>query len=283
MNKTYVPHTKEEKLAEFERLLEIMKRLRAECPWDREQTFESIRSNTVEETYELSDAILNKDMQEIKKELGDLLLHIVFYSEMGSETGDFDIYDVCKTINEKLIFRHPHVFGKEDVNGNTSKVLENWESLKLKEKGGNKTVLGGVPASLPTLIKAYRIQEKAASVGFDWEYREQVWDKAKEEIAEFQAEVSQMDSSKMEAEFGDVLFSMVNAARLYDINPDTALERTNKKFIERFNYLETETIAKGKSLKEMTLAEMDEIWEKAKNQTDSISDVLEKINQAKHR
>lgn len=276
MNKTYVPHTKEEKLAEFERLLEIMKRLRAECPWDREQTFESIRSNTVEETYELSDAILNKDMQEIKKELGDLLLHIVFYSEMGSETGDFDIYDVCKTINEKLIFRHPHVFGKENVNGNTSKVLENWESLKLKEKDGNKTVLGGVPASLPTLIKAYRIQEKAASVGFDWECREQVWDKAKEEIAEFQAEVNQMDSSKMEAEFGDVLFSMVNAARLYDINPDTALERTNKKFIERFNYLETETIAKGKSLKEMTLAEMDEIWEKAKNQTDSMPDVLEK-------
>lgn len=275
MSKTYVPHTKEEKLAEFERLLDIMKRLRAECPWDREQTFESIRSNTVEETYELSDAILNKDMQEIKKELGDLLLHIVFYSEMGSETGDFDIYDVCKTINEKLIFRHPHVFGQEDVNGNTSKVLENWESLKLKEKGGNKTVLGGVPASLPTLIKAYRIQEKAASVGFDWEYREQVWDKAKEEIAEFQAEVSQMDSSKMEAEFGDVLFSMVNAARLYDINPDTALERTNKKFIERFNYLEAETIAKGKSLKEMTLAEMDEIWEKAKIQTDSISDVLD--------
>lgn len=266
MNKTYKPHTNEEKLAEFERLLGIMKRLRAECPWDREQTFESIRSNTVEETYELSDAILAKDMQEIKKELGDLLLHIVFYSEMGSETEDFDIYDVCKTINEKLIFRHPHVFGEVDVNGDTNKVLENWESLKLKEKGGNKTVLGGVPASLPTLIKAYRIQEKAASVGFDWEYREQVWDKAKEELAEFQAEADKMDSDKMEAEFGDVLFSMVNAARLYDINPDTALERTNKKFIQRFNYLEAETIAKGKNLKEMTLAEMDVIWEKAKKE-----------------
>ncbi len=265
MNDTKKLHTNEEKLAEFERLLEIMKRLRAECPWDREQTFESIRSNTVEETYELSDAILAKDMQEIKKELGDLLLHIVFYSEMGSETKDFDIYDVCKTINEKLIFRHPHVFGEVDVNGDTSKVLENWESLKLKEKGGNKTVLGGVPASLPTLIKAYRIQEKAASVGFDWEYREQVWDKAKEELAEFQAEAEKMDSDKMEAEFGDVLFSMVNAARLYDINPDTALERTNKKFIQRFNYLEAETIAKGKNLKELTLAEMDVIWEKAKN------------------
>ena len=264
MNENYKPHTNEEKLAEFERLLDIMKRLRVECPWDREQTFESIRSNTVEETYELSDAILTRDMQEIKKELGDLLLHIVFYSEMGSETGDFDIYNVCKTINEKLIFRHPHVFGEVNVNGDTAKVLENWENLKLKEKDGNKTVLGGVPASLPTLIKAYRIQEKAASLGFDWEYREQVWDKAKEEIAEFQAEADKMDSEKMEAEFGDVLFSMVNAARLYDINPDTALERTNKKFIQRFNFLEAETISKGKDLKKMTLAEMDEIWERAK-------------------
>ena len=264
MNKTYKHHTNEEKLVEFERLLAIMKRLRAECPWDREQTFESIRSNTVEEAYELSDAILSRDMHEIKKELGDLLLHIVFYSEMGSETEDFNIYDVCKSINEKLIFRHPHVFGEVNVNGDTAKVLENWENLKLKEKDGNKTVLGGVPASLPTLIKAYRIQEKAASVGFDWEYREQVWDKAKEEIAEFQAEADKMDSEKMEAEFGDVLFSMVNAARLYDINPDTALERTNKKFIQRFNFLEAETISKGKDLKKMTLAEMDEIWERAK-------------------
>ena len=264
MNENYKPHSNEDKLVEFERLLEIMKRLRAECPWDREQTFESIRSNTVEETYELSDAILAQDMQEIKKELGDLLLHIVFYSEMGSETGDFDIHDVCKTINEKLIFRHPHVFGEVDVNGDTNKVLENWENLKLKEKDGNKTVLGGVPASLPTLIKAYRIQEKAASVGFDWEYREQVWDKVKEEIAEFQAEADKMDSDKMEDELGDVFFSLVNAARLYNINPDTALERTNQKFIQRFNFLEAETITKGRNLKEMTLAEMDEIWERAK-------------------
>ena len=266
MNENYKPHSNEDKLVEFERLLEIMKRLRAECPWDREQTFESIRSNTVEETYELSDAILAQDMQEIKKELGDLLLHIVFYTEMGSETGDFDIHDVCKTINEKLIFRHPHVFGEVNVNGDTAKVLENWENLKLKEKDGNKTVLGGVPASLPTMIKAYRIQEKAASVGFDWEYREQVWNKVKEEIAEFQAEADKMDSDKMEAELGDVFFSLVNAARLYDINPDTALERTNKKFIERFNFLEAETITKGRNLKEMTLAEMDEIWERAKNE-----------------
>ena len=174
MEKTYNPHTTEEKLAEFERLLGIMKRLRAECPWDREQTFESIRSNSIEEVYELSDAILGNDMSSIKKELGDLLLHIVFYSHMGSETNDFDIYDVCKTINEKLIFRHPHVFG-DVVANDSAKVVQNWENLKLKEKDGNKTVLGGVPASLPTLIKSYRIQEKAASMGFDWEYREQVW------------------------------------------------------------------------------------------------------------
>ncbi len=256
-------HTNEEKLAEFERLLEIMKRLRKDCPWDREQTFESIRHNTIEETYELSDAILDMDMDMIKKELGDLLLHVVFYSHMGGETGDFDIYDVCKNINEKLIFRHPHVFGNEEAE-NSQKVVENWESIKLKEKGGNKTVLGGVPKSLPSLIKSYRIQEKAASVGFDWEYREQVWDKAKEELAEFQHEVNKMDKDKMEAEFGDVLFSMVNAARLYDINPDTALERTNKKFIKRFNFLEAQTIAKGKDLKKMSLAEMDVIWEAAK-------------------
>ena len=264
MNENYKPHSNEDKLAEFERLLEIMKRLRAECPWDREQTFESIRSNTVEETYELSDAILAQDMQEIKKELGDLLLHIVFYSEMGSETDDFDIHDVCKTINEKLIFRHPHVFGEVNVNGDTAKVLENWENLKLKEKDGNKTVLGGVPASLPTLIKAYRIQEKAASVGFDWEYREQVWDKAKEELAEFQAEAEKMDSNKMEAEFGDVLFSMINYARFLNINPEDALERTNKKFIKRFQYLESKAEELGKSLSDMTLAEMDVFWNEAK-------------------
>ncbi|MFV0391254.1 MAG: nucleoside triphosphate pyrophosphohydrolase [Paludibacteraceae bacterium] len=263
MNKTYKPHTTEEKLAEFERLLEIMKRLRAECPWDREQTFESIRPNTIEETYELSDAILEKDMKTIQKELGDVLLHIVFYSQMGSETNDFDMYDVCKTLNEKLIYRHPHIYGATKAD-DTGQVLENWEKLKLKEKDGNKTVLGGVPQSLPTLVKAHRIQEKAASVGFDWEYREQVWDKAKEEIGEFQAEADKMNKDKMEAEFGDVLFSLVNAAHLFDINPDTALERTNKKFIKRFNYLESETIAKGKDLKNMTLAEMDEIWEKAK-------------------
>ncbi len=256
-------HTNEEKLAEFERLLEIMKRLRAECPWDREQTMESIRNNTIEETYELADAILENDMNSIKKELGDLLLHVVFYSHIGSETESFDIYDVCKGINEKLVFRHPHVFGELEVD-DTKKVLENWENIKLKEKDGNKTVLGGVPTSLPALIKAYRIQEKAASVGFDWEYREQVWDKVKEEINEFQMEVDDTNVEKMEAEFGDVLFSLVNAARLYNIDPETALERTNKKFINRFNHLEAKTISQGTSLKNMTLAEMDVIWEDAK-------------------
>lgn len=263
MNENYRTHTNEEKLAEFERLLEIMKRLRAECPWDREQTFESIRSNTIEETYELADAILDKDMQSICKELGDLLLHVVFYAHMGSETNDFDIYDVCKNLNEKLIFRHPHVFSDTDADDSTQ-VIQNWEALKLKEKDGNRTVLGGVPRSLPALIKAYRIQDKARSVGFDWEEREQVWDKVKEEIDEFQTEINSFNKEKMEAEFGDVLFSLINAARLYDIDPETALERTNRKFIHRFNYLESETIAKGKSLKDMTLAEMDVIWEEAK-------------------
>lgn len=263
MNENYKPHTNEEKLAEFERLLEVMKRLRSECPWDREQTFESLRTNTIEETYELADAILEKDMNEIRKELGDLLLHVVFYAQMGSETNDFDIYDVCKSLNEKLIYRHPHVFG-DTVANDSGKVMENWEKLKLKEKGGNKTVLGGVPNALPAMIKALRIQDKARSVGFDWEERNQVWDKVKEEIGEFQEEVEKMDKDKMEDEFGDVLFSLINAARLFDIDPENALERTNKKFIKRFNYLENETISKGKDLKKMPLAEMDEIWEKAK-------------------
>jgi len=263
MNNDYKPHTNEEKLAEFERLLEVMKRLRSECPWDKEQTFESLRTNTIEETYELADAILEKDMNEIRKELGDLLLHVVFYAQMGSETNDFDIYDVCKSLNEKLIYRHPHVFG-DAVANDSGKVMENWEKLKLKEKGGNKTVLGGVPNALPAMIKAFRIQDKARSVGFDWEERNQVWDKVKEEIGEFQEEVEKMDKDKMEDEFGDVLFSLINAARLFDIDPENALERTNKKFIKRFNYLENETISKGKDLKKMPLAEMDEIWEKAK-------------------
>jgi XTP/dITP diphosphohydrolase len=258
-------NTLDTKLKEFGRLLEIMTELRAKCPWDKKQTFETLRTLTIEETYELADAILNNDKQEIRKELGDILLHIVFYSEMGSETGDFDIYDVCKGLCEKLIYRHPHIFS--DVEANTSEVvMQNWESLKLKEKGGNKTVLSGVPNSLPALIKAHRIQDKARSVGFDWEEREQVWGKVQEEIDEFKAEVAAMDKDKMEAEFGDLMFSLINAARLYEINPENALERTNRKFISRFNYLESKTISQGRDLKTMTLAEMDEIWEEAKKE-----------------
>jgi len=256
-------HTTPEKLQEFERLLEIMTELRAKCPWDKEQTFDSLRIQTIEETYELVDAIIKKEMPSIRKELGDLLLHVVFYAQMGSETNDFDIYDVCKSLNEKLIYRHPHVFGETEAN-NAKTVEQNWEQLKLKEKGGNKTVLSGVPDSLPALIKAHRIQDKARSVGFDWEEREQVWDKVQEEINEFKVEVAAMDKDKMEAEFGDILFSLINAARLYDINPENALERTNRKFISRFNYLESKTLTIGKNLKDMTLAEMDVIWDEAK-------------------
>ncbi len=256
-------HTTEDKLKEFERLLGIMKELRAKCPWDKEQTFESLRVQTIEETFELADAILENDMRNIRKEIGDLLLHVVFYAQMGSETNEFDIYDVCKSLNEKLIYRHPHVFGEAEAN-NAKVVEQNWEQLKLKEKGGNKTVLSGVPVSLPALIKAHRIQDKARSVGFDWEEREQVWGKVQEEIDEFKAEVAAMDKDKMEAEFGDLFFSLINAARLYNINPENALERTNRKFISRFNYLESKTISQGRDLKSMTLAEMDAIWEESK-------------------
>ncbi len=256
-------HTKEDKLKEFNRLLEIMTELRSKCPWDREQTFESLRTLTIEETYELADAILKEDKTEIRKELGDILLHIVFYSEMGSESGDFDIYDVCYGLCEKLIYRHPHIFGDTEAH-NAEIVMQNWEKLKLKEKGGNKTVLSGVPSSLPALIKAHRIQDKARSVGFDWEEREQVWDKVAEELMELRTEIQKMDKDKMEAEFGDLLFSLVNAARLYDINPENALERTNLKFMNRFNYLESKTISQGKDLKKMSLAQMDVLWEEAK-------------------
>ncbi len=256
-------HTTEDKLKEFERLLNIMSELRIKCPWDKEQTFESLRSHSIEEVYELTDAIIRNDMQDIKKELGDMLLHIVFYAQMGSETNDFDIYDVCKSLNEKLIYRHPHVFGEVEAN-NATTVEQNWEQLKLKEKDGNKTVLSGVPATLPAMIKAHRIQDKARSVGFDWEEREQVWAKVQEEIDELKTEIGAMDKDKMEAEFGDLLFSLINAGRLYGIDPENALERTNRKFISRFNYLESKTIAQGRDLKKMTLAEMDEIWDEAK-------------------
>lgn len=256
-------HTLEEKLQEFKRLLEIMERLRAECPWDREQTFESMRVQTIEETYELADAIMKNDKKAIMTEVGDLLLHVVFYAQMGSETGDFDIFDVCKNLNEKLIFRHPHVFSDTKAD-NSQTVVQNWEDLKLKEKDGNHTVLAGVPESLPALIKAHRIQDKARNVGFDWEKREQVWDKVQEEFQELQHEIAAMDKNKMEDEFGDLLFSLVNAARLYDINPENALERTNRKFIQRFNYLESKTISQGKDLRQMSLDEMDVFWDEAK-------------------
>ena len=256
-------HTREEKLEAFGRFLDILDELRVKCPWDRKQTNESLRPNTIEETYELCDALLRGDKSDICKELGDVLLHVAFYAKIGSETGDFDIKDVCDRLCEKLIFRHPHVFGEAQAE-TAAQVVENWEQLKLKEKGGNKTVLSGVPAALPSLIKAYRIQDKARNVGFDWEEREQVWDKVKEEIQEFQAEVANMDKQKAEEEFGDVLFSLINAARLYKINPDNALEHTNQKFIRRFNYVEQHSIRQGRSLKEMTLAEMDALWEEAK-------------------
>ncbi|WP_420188054.1 nucleoside triphosphate pyrophosphohydrolase [Bacteroides pyogenes] len=256
-------HTRQEQMEAFGRFLDILDELRVKCPWDRKQTNESLRPNTIEETYELCDALMRQDKQDICKELGDVLLHVAFYARIGSETGDFDIKDVCDKLCDKLIFRHPHVFGDEKAE-TAGQVVENWEQLKLKEKGGNKSVLSGVPASLPSLIKSYRIQDKARNVGFDWEEREQVWEKVKEEIAEFQAEVAHMDKEKAEAEFGDVMFSLVNAARLYKINPDNALERTNQKFIRRFNYLEEHTLKQGKSLKDMTLAEMDAIWEEAK-------------------
>ena len=258
-----IMHTTSEKLQQFERLLEIMTDLRAKCPWDKEQTFDSMRVQTIEETYELVDAIIQKDKMSICKELGDLLLHVVFYAQMGSETDDFDMFDVCKSLNEKLVYRHPHVFGETEAN-NAKEVVQNWEQLKLKEKGGNTSVLSGVPDALPALIKAHRIQDKARSVGFDWEEREQVWDKVQEEFAELKVEINEMDKDKMEAEFGDLLFSMVNAARLYDINPENALERTNRKFISRFNYLESKTITQGIDLKAMSLADMDVIWEEAK-------------------
>jgi len=253
----------EEALQEFRRLLEIMDELREKCPWDRDQTLESLRKLTIEETYELGDAILKSDLQEIKKELGDLMLHIVFYTKIGSEKQAFSMSDVLKGINEKLIFRHPHVFGTTEV-ADAREVEENWEALKLKEKGRNSRVLEGVPAAMPALVKANRIQEKASGVGFDWEYREQVWDKVKEEVEELGHEIKENQHDKMEAEFGDLFFALVNAARLYGIDPEAALERTNLKFIGRFNFLEQQTLAKGLSLHDMTLAEMDAIWDEAK-------------------
>lgn len=269
--------SRQAKMDAFGRLLDIMDELREKCPWDRKQTMESLRPQTIEETYELSDAIMHGDLKEVSKELGDLLLHVVFYAKIGAEKGEFDIVDVINRLCDKLIYRHPHVFGEVKVSG-SDEVVQNWEELKTKEKDGNKRVLSGVPVTLPPLLKAYRMQDKARAVGFDWEDRSQVWDKVAEELGEFRAELETLenvrgagDSGKTESaacraegELGDFLFSVVNAARLYDLNPDTALEMTCAKFRRRFTYLEEHTIRQGRSLKDMTLAEMDAIWDEAK-------------------
>lgn len=257
-------HTRQEKIEALGRVIDTLDILRVKCPWDAKQTNESLRPNTIEEVYELCDALIKSDDANIRKELGDVLLHVLFYAKIGEEKGKFDIADVCDALNSKLIFRHPHVFGSAHVDS-TDEVLQNWEQLKLKEKGGNKTVLSGVPTALPAMIKADRIQEKAANVGFDWETREQVWDKVKEEISEFSEAVKTGDQSEMEAEMGDVLFSLINAARLYKINPENALEKTNAKFIKRFNHIEKRSHEMGKELKDMTLAEMDALWNEAKH------------------
>ena len=258
-------HTIEEKLKAFRRLLEVLDTLREKCPWDKKQTNESLRPNTIEETYELCDALIKDDTANICKELGDVLLHVCFYAKIGSEKQQFDIADVCNKLCDKLIYRHPHVYG-DNVANSAGDVVKSWEQLKLKEKDGNKTLLSGVPASLPSLIKAYRIQDKARNVGFDWENKEDVWDKVKEEIQEYQTEIDNMDKEKATDEFGDLMFSLINAARLYNIDPDNALERTNQKFIRRFNFVEQQTIQQGCNLKDMTLQEMDNLWNEAKKQ-----------------
>lgn len=260
---------RKEKLEAFDRLLTIMDELREKCPWDKKQTMESLRYLTIEETYELSDAIMSHNMTEIKKELGDLMLHLVFYSRIASETNDFDVADMIHSLCEKLIVRHPHIYGNT-VAEDEEAVLKNWELLKMKEKGGNKTVLAGVPKSLPALVKAFRIQEKASAAGFDWEKKEQVWEKVEEELQEFKNEFALeagkvIDKEKVENEFGDLIFSLINYARFLKINPEDALEKTNRKFIYRFTYLEEQAKLDGKELNKMSLQEMDQYWEKAKN------------------
>lgn len=245
------------------RLLDVMTTLRRECPWDREQTFDSLRSNTIEETYELADAITDHNMEGIKEELGDLLLHVVFYSKLGEEAGAFDYADVANALCDKLVYRHPHVYG--DIHANTpDQVKENWEALKLRKKNRKSGTLGGVPRSLPALVKAFRVGEKAAATGFDWQKREDVWDKVKEETAEVEAEMRSGDKANLEAEFGDLFFALVNAARLYGVDPESALERTNKKFIRRFNYMEEQAAAQGNSLHDLSLGEMEALWQEAK-------------------
>jgi len=258
-------HYKDKSLKEFGKLLEIIDELRVKCPWDRKQTNDSLRKLTIEETYELADAITSGSDDDIKKELGDLMLHLVFYARIGAEKGIFTMADVLEGINTKLIYRHPHVFGDVTVTG-ASQVEENWEQLKIKEGKGYKPVLSGVPSSLPAIIKANRIQEKVRGVGFDWENREQIWDKVQEEIRELKEEIDNRNTERIESELGDVLFSIINASRLYGIDPEAALEKTNRKFIKRFNYLEKETITKGKSLHDMSLDGMNVIWEEAKKE-----------------
>lgn len=278
-------HSKEEKLRAFGRFLDVLDTLREKCPWDRKQTNESLRPNTIEEVYELCDALLKDDETNICKELGDVLLHVCFYAKIGSEKGRFDIADVCNMLTDKLIFRHPHVYHKSQVGApepkplpygesgedadvthvtTSTEVMENWEQIKLKEKNGNKRVLSGVPDALPSLIKAYRIQEKARNVGFDWEDKQDVWAKVEEELGELKAELNNEDRDRCLREYGDFIFSIINAGRLYKLNPDTALEYTNQKFIRRFNYIEEQSRLEGKSIKDMTLGEMDELWNKAK-------------------
>lgn len=281
-------HTREEKLKAFGRMLDVVDTLREKCPWDRKQTNESLRPNTIEEVFELADAISKSDTHNICKELGDVLLHISFYSRIGSEIGDFDIADVCNALVDKLIFRHPHVYhpsqigapdpkplpyGEDEADNadgeevkTAQQVIQNWEQLKLKEKDGNKTVLSGVPNALPSLIKAYRIQDKARNVGFDWEDKGDVWAKVREELGELETELRNEDRDRSEAELGDFIFSVVNAARLYKLNPDNALERTNQKFTHRFNYIEAKAKAAGRNIKDLTLGEMDQLWNEAKAQ-----------------
>lgn len=280
-------HTREEKMEAFGRFLDVLDVLRERCPWDRKQTNESLRPNTIEETYELCDALMDGDDHEICKELGDVLLHVCFYARIGEEKNAFDMADVCNFLTDKLLYRHPHVYHPSQVGApqpkplpygednaeqttpqttTTTQVLQNWEQLKIKEKDGNKRVLSGVPKSLPSLIKAYRIQDKAQNVGFDWENKEDVWAKVHEELGELEAELRNNDSEKATDELGDFIFSLINAARLYHLNPDNALERTNRKFIRRFNYIEEHSIRIGKPLTSMTLEEMDKLWEEAKRE-----------------
>ncbi len=270
-------HSRQEQLQAFDRLLTVMNDLREKCPWDRKQTFESLRQNTIEEVNELAAAIVKQDMTDISKELGDVLLHVVFYAKIASEIGEFDIADVCNRLCDKLIFRHPHVYGQAAA-ASAEEVSKLWEQVKLKEKDGNHSVLGGVPDSLPSLVKAYRIQDKAANVGFDWEQKEDVWDKVKEEIAEFEAEAKEAipqgedptpeQKQKMENEMGDILFALINMARLYHLKPDNALEQTNQKFIRRFNYIEQKAKEKDTPLNKMSLQQMETLWQEAKRTTE---------------